>query len=543
MMPMDMKRRAVFALIAAAIIINIAFGIVNDGFPFDLGGKMGESSIVPDETMAVHIPSLRDGDIIGSSCNMSLSMVISDDEGTEGGYYDISGYTTRIVGELTLTSDLKGTYSLSHSLNGTEDISLSGTISRTRTTRINEDGAPESEVTDTTISVHGPKRFGSTSSITSKSKGSSSLRPDLVWMAVMEEADLLTETSGGSVVFDLDLQEAGALIPDITLGWSVVSVREEVDGRYALIHGSTRIGGSGEVAFDIEMKDGVPWPFRMKLTMNGLFNTEEGPADLHLTMGEDLREVSPGTGRELPFLLVEPFGPPFVSGKPDSMMNIPEEGGDTEFRASPREVLDFCMDQSSHLKGMIDQYGPDDLTFVTISYSRNDTTDRLWNWNITIASPPVDGISDTLSLEVSVDGGGIIEQTRFNLVGETMGKGFRYPDPGRHLITLRTFEENLRRSDYADPMFRMDTFSQTFKLDIMSKGDTSSSIGSVLFMNILGVERARTGDLFISRVLDRSDPSRMYVVVMNGGSGNVIQTMNVQGAGVALFNTYGFDLA
>jgi hypothetical protein len=222
---------------------------------------------------------------------------------------------------------------------------------------------------------------------------------------------------------------------------------------------------------------------------------------------------------------------------------IPEEGGDTEFRSSPREILEFYLEQGGYLEEMIERYGWDDLSVIDLSYTKNDTVDVMWTWNITIASPPTDGLSETVTFEIGVEGGGILDQKRFSLVSENKGFGFRYSDPERGFATLLDNENILRSSDFNDIFFRSDGYANSFGFDVLRRGTTCSDVGSILFMNMLGVERADVNDLFISSALDRTDRSIMYLVVVDGEDGSLISTTQLEGASVYLFNAYGFDLA
>jgi hypothetical protein len=237
------------------------------------------------------------------------------------------------------------------------------------------------------------------------------------------------------------------------------------------------------------------------------------------------------------------MGPPYVEPVSDPLQLVPEEGGDTMLRGSPEDCLSTCIADGSLLNSLAAENGWEELTFSDISYRKNDTVDPAWVWNITIAGPPSDGISKAVEFMVSVEGGGILDRKRLTLVSEKERQIFRYPDPEREMISLAEGEKGLKRSVHGDSYFRGEEYSSTYRLDIISRGNTCSNARSIVFMNILGIDRADISDLHISRVMDRSDPSRMYLTVLDAANGEIVSETELEGAGISLLNAYGFDLA
>jgi hypothetical protein len=539
---MDIKRKVFFAIVAAAMLLNISYGFANNGIPIPLIIDQSNDPSIDEEIISLDIPAMRSGDIYRSSYNMSVAATIQEEDWEETGSYEINGLITRSIVNDRILKDLGGQYSVKHNYNETEDVFITGEMERNAELIFNGDGNPLDEKVETRVTISGPKGMGSSSKISAINSEVTSLRPDMIWQALVPENGTITIDHEGSVSTEVNLQEAGISIGDVVLTFETISIFDEIDGRKALISAYTEIGSNGELDISLKMKDGCPWPESIDIDLNGVFITEEGPAVIGLKISEELEDHSIGGGQPLPMRGFNSLGPEYTTSTDDTDI-MPEEGGDTELRSNPEQAFDLCMEKGVHLKQLIDENGMGSISLLDLKYSRNDTRDRMWTWNITVASPPVDGISDTVTFLVGVEGGGLLDQTRSSLISEVQGSRFRYPTPERELISLHMNEERLKGSSFKDHFFIGNDHSPSYELDILRRGDGQCDMASILFMNMLGFQKAQVKDLFISSAIDISDPSIMYILVVNGNSGEVLSTAEIHGAGVTMLKNYGFDLA
>lgn len=540
---MDARRKVIFALIGAAMLLNISYGLINNGFPLPVESFLED--IVNDNTREdiVSIPDLKEGGTFRSYYNMSVDVSMETDDGEENGGYRIDGITTRNMRDSEGLKEIDGLYSLTYQINESESVSITGSMLRTRETHLSESGIVESEDLRTTLSIQGPKGLGSSSDIGSTINGGPSLRSDMIWRRIIMDIDLINSTSSGVVRMDIDLQEAGFMINDAVLEWSVEDIRSDIDGKRATIKARSDSWSRGTISMTITFVDGCSWPESMHLSVNGMMDTGEGPASIMMEIDENLLEWSNGEGKIIPFSYYDPLGPEYDQETDIPVSIVPSEGGDTLFRGTPQEALSTARSDGEFLNSLSDKYGWDTLTFIDASYAKNDEVDTIWIWNITVAAPPSNGISEAVRFSVGVEGGGILDLKRFTLLSEEVTSVIRYPDPRREVITLSEGEDELESSVYKDSFFRNDEYSSGYKLDMVSRGDTCSNIQSIVFMNILGIDRAEISDLHISRAVDRVDPARMYLVVIDGTDGSIVSETELEGAGITLLNAYGFDLA
>ncbi len=540
---MEIRRKAIYALITSAVMLNVGFGLINNGMPSSIQDMIENMVSDPNDQGQFVVPPLKEGGIYSSNYNMTLNIEMDNDPEEGSGTYSIQGIATRSILRDRIKKDLRGAYELSYRYNETDDISILGDLKRSRETIISEGGIPTSEKVSTIITVAGPKGIGSTSKVGSDLRDVSSLRSDLIWKALIPSNGTLSRSMRGSIETDLNLQEAGLSFSTLALQWRVEGISNHIDGSRALIKASSNIGQKGEVSISLTMLEDCAWPESMSIEIHGTFMTDEGAASIDMIIKEELFDWSIGEGAELPFTIYDPLGPPNDDVSSGGHVLVPDEGGETPFRSAPMEAVEFCLEEGYILSELNNDHSGDLISTIDLVYEKNDTVDRMWTWNITMAAPPVEGISDIVTFEVGVEGGGIIDKKRFTLISEQKGSGFRYVDPNREMITLYENDEILRGTESGDIFFRSEDHSSSYRLDIIRRGNTGSDVGSVLFMNMLGVEKAQVKDVFISRVLDRTNPSKMYIVVIDGTEGDLISTTTLEGAGVPLFNAYDFDLA
>ncbi len=452
------------------------------------------------------------------------------------------GTILRTVSQRSLTKSLSGTYSLLHSRNETQDLSFQGDMINTRKMNMDDFGLPLVEEVSSQVSFSRPKGFGSSSDIESRVEQFMGLRMDLIWKALIPTDGLFNSSSMGSVSIPVDLQEAGINRGEITLTWEVTSIEDNLEGNLLHIQGRSEISEPGSVMLELSFQEGSSWPRSMRLHLSGHFWTDDGLAQVEVIMNDELLSWSMGAGEVLPFMIYYPYGPSPPTSYSGNLL-LPREGSETKFRSVPEEALQTCLEQGSNLKEYTNRNGWDGLSLIESDYYRIDGLEPAWIWNITLSTDPIDGISKTLQFEVGVEGGLLVDQRRFHLIGESSGNSPIHPDPTREMITLHDNERVIQDTDLSDQFFRGEDYSNSYKLDIIRRGTACCDIGSVLFMNMLGVERAHVQDLFISSSIDRKDPSIMYLAVVDGSTGELISTTVIEGAAIPLFNAYGFDLA
>lgn len=539
---MENKRKLFFAIVAFAMLFNIGYGVVNNGIPIPFVSSSFDLIDQDDNVRSISVPELLNGAIYRTNYNLSMEIDPSD-EGSEGGSYKMGGISTRSIVDDRISKDLSGTYSATYHLNETEEITLKGDLERNTEMIFNGDGEPLDEKVETLISIQGPKGIGSSSRITSKNSKVTSIRSDMIWQPLIPFDRIISEDLNGSISAELNLQEAGFSAGDVVVVYEAISFNEDISGSTIKVRGFADIGTSGTLEMDVVFKDGYSWPISVVINIMGEFITEEGPAEVDVVMNEVLGDRSEGSGTALPLMVFSNLGPDIGDQTSNDIMTMPAEGGDTAYRSSPQEVFDHCIDSGELLNDLIDENGLSSLSLIDLEYSRYDEMDRMWLWNVSVAAPPVDGISDTVNFVMGVEGGGLIDKTRLSLLSESYKRSFRFPEPGRSMISLNDHEDILKSSEMNDKFFNGDDHTQNYGLDIVRRGGNQGDISSVLFMNMLGVEKAQVQDLYISRAVDITDPTIMYLLVVNGNDGSTISSATIEGAAVTLLNTYGYDLA
>ncbi len=537
-MNMEPRRKLLFALIASAMVLNIGYGLVNNGVRLPLLDDHNTNNSNDLLEGSFEVDNLREGSSFTSIYNMTVDV----DMGTEKGSFLQEGTIIRTISQRSLTKSLSGSYSLLHSRNDTQDLSFQGEMSNTRKTNMDDIGLPSVEEVSSQVSFSRPKGFGSSSDIESRVEQFMGLRMDLIWKALIPTDGRFNTSSKGNVSIPVDLREAGINREEITLNWEVTSIEDELEGRILYIQGRSEISEPGSVVLELSFQEGSSWPISTILQLSGQFWTDDGLAQVEVIMIDELLSWSMGTGEVLPFMIYYPYGPSPPTSSSGSLL-LPREGSETKFRSVLEEALQTCLEQGSNLKEYVNRNGWEGLSLIEADYYRMDGVEPSWVWNITLSTDQVDGISKTLQFEVGVEGGLLVDQRRFYLIGESTGSSPIHPDPTREMITLEENEKVIEDTDLSDQFFRGDGYSNSYSLDIIRRGTACCDIGSVLFMNMLGVERAHVQDLFISSSVDRKDPSMMYLAVVDGSSGSLISTTVIEGATVPLFNAYGFDLA
>jgi hypothetical protein len=537
-MEMEKGRRLLFALIATAVMLNIGYGLANNGIKLPIIKKTPEfkDNVIEEEDFTV--TGLNGGSSFTSNYNMTLDVDLDEEDGR----YTHEGILVRTVGEGSLDKSLTGTYTFIHSKNETQDISFRGFISSSRITDFDENGLPIKESSDSSITFSGPKGFGSSSSVSTTIEQFRGLRTDLIWKALVPSGGILRSNSSGKISVAVDLQEAGMNCGKVMINWNMISIEESPEGSVATLHCFTDLSNSVSMEMKLEFLEGCGWPRQMDLNVETSIITEDGPADVRLSIDETLQSHTRGSEDELPFIIYDPLGPP-APLPDDGGYLLPQEGGETCFRSLPEEVLDICLSEGTILSDHIDSRGFEGLSLKEGEYYRIDNADPQWVWNITLSSKGDSALFDTYTFEVGVEGGGIIGQRRFQLLSESKGQSLMHPDSGRPLISLASNEMILKGSDIQSHFFRGEEYSSSYRLDILRRGTTACDMGSLMFMNLLGVERAQVTDLFISSAIDRKDPSKMHLAVIDGRTGDLISTTEFEGAFVPLFNSYGFELA
>jgi hypothetical protein len=533
---MEPRRKLFFALIACAMMLNVGYGLVNNGIRIPILGDGTDPSEIGEISENFRVSRLLGGSSFTSRYNMTVEVNLGEDRGV----YEQEGILKRSILERSLSKSLTGTYSLVY--NGTQDMAFRGEMATSRDTLMDQAGLPEMEDFFSSITFTGPKGFGSSSEAHSTIEQFTGIKMDMIWKALLPDDHMLKTDSTGIRSVPVNLQEAGIRTEEIVLSWNVISIIESAIGRTAKLRATSVSGRFGNFEMSLSFLEGCSWPVSMGISISGEFKTDEGPASIEVEMNEVLDGWVQGQGGELPFIIYDPMGPPVPkSGKSESI--LPKEGGDTLFRSVPEEVYQVCLDEGSLLGDYIRENGQEGLSMLEAEYYRVDSMDPMWVWNITLSCPPVDGISDTIQFEVGTEGGGLIGHRRYHLLSENAGVSSVHPVPDSDSITLKMNEEMIMECDLSDQFLRGESYHGSYCLDIIRRDTSCCSAVSLMFMNMLGVEKAQVKDLFISRSLDRADPSRMYFAVVDGQSGALISTTEIEGAAVTLFNAYGFDLA
>lgn len=533
---MESSRRLLFALVAAAMMLNIGYGLMNNGLRIPI---LERNDIDLDENALSDpfaVSELVEGSAFTSTYNMSVDVDLKDEKGR----YFQEGTLKRTVGKDAISKTLSGTYSLIY--NGTQDLSFIGEIQNSRITEMNERGLESNEQVSSRITFNGPKGFGSSSEVETTIEEFRGLRMDMIWKALVPSDHQYNLSSKGTESVPVNLQEAGIRTDEIVISWKAVSLKDSLEGRVIRIRATSPIKDLGSIILEFSILEGSSWPSSMSIVLEGRFETEDGFAEITMTMNENLMSWTPGSGKTLPFIVYGPYGPPNMKAGNDYPL-LPDEGGETGFRFAPQEALQVCMDRGTLLKDYIRGKGWDGLTLLEADYYKLELVDPVWVWNITLSAPAVEGSPAMICFEVGVEGGGLIDQKRYTLISESISENMIHPEGSSGMITLGENENTISESDFDDQFLKAEGYQNSYRLDISRREAACCDIGSLLFTNMLGVERSQVKNLFISSSQDRIDPSIMHIAVVDGTEGSLISTTRIEGAAVPLFNSYGFDLA
>ncbi|MEA3558491.1 MAG: hypothetical protein U9R75_04490, partial [Candidatus Thermoplasmatota archaeon] len=225
---------------------------------------------------------------------------------------------------------------------------------------------------------------------------------------------------------------------------------------------------------------------------------------------------------------------------------LPREGtGESAFWSYPVEVFDHSRTESTSLGDFISENGVENLGYRRITYLRNETyPSTIRDWNITLGSDPDFASGDGYFFQVATSAEiGVVPRNFMEISGEGRIEDLSVFGKTPRVITLERFETALRSSDHSERMFVGNEHAPTFGMEIIRRVPDDQSALASLFNSAVGIETAEECDLFIGHVQDRSDPMKLYVVVVDGRTGEIISTAEAEGLCIFLVNRYGLDLA
>ncbi|MBN1390063.1 MAG: hypothetical protein JXA22_05415 [Candidatus Thermoplasmatota archaeon] len=543
-----MLRRTIYALLVCAIILNIGAGIVYNGVPDELGRILEALDDGSRDDLTVTLPLARSGDHYVTSCNMTVDIKRSGDEGAVYGSLSQSGTLKRTLMSDRFLWELEGTQEMYYNSTETGELELTGDVSRSRSVSLDPDTGMISEERKTTlqsVGFMGPALQCSEMEMVIPQVRNSI--EDLLWSWLVPENRTFQKASWGSMVGHISVNEVGLLLPTSVYEWYVQNITDDHHGRTARVCMEGPVGADITFVYLVLFSDGCPYPDSVRLTVRGSYRTDEGMAWVDLDLSEETRYYHPGSGSVISWQFRkgdDTQDPPFAGGL-DGMV-VSSGSGESSFYSTPEECLGTAIEKGSHLGDFIERYGEDGITTYRSVYYRNDTGlsgSRIWN--ITLCGPETDGITPALSFEVLTQPGGssVLDRRKMELLSENEHILTTSPDPSRSMISLSDFEELLSTSRYSDRFMISRQYAPGMVLEIVNRGSSGASPFSTLLYNVVGMERMHDRDLFICHVPDIYDPMKIYILVIDGTHGRIVSETAASGFCTLLFSSYGLDLA
>jgi hypothetical protein len=540
-------RKSVYTLLIAAIILNIGAGIYYNGIPPTLKRIIGGGDIEAINGQVVLIPVSRSGDVVTSTYNLSVELVItSDGDGGDSGVLEQSGMISRSMSLTEIRSDLTGAQVLTYSNPDKDDIKLLGDMKITRSIFYDaeEGGLVEerSTIMETSSPVSGKSQISTVDIRLNRPRGS---WHDLLWRAIIPPSRAFNSSSSGSLKGPLSIDELGLFFNSASFEWKVISLVEGIDGTSASIEARS-LGLEGlDIIYSVRFSDKSPYPKEMEFQAEGSYYSDDGIVEVSMHLNEVQTDVFMGSGREISWEFDRDPDQTSSKGSVDGHEPVLVEGGETNFWSSPMECLDLAMDEGDIVADFFTEHGREKITSCASSYYRNESImggSRIWNITLVAASgnAPYPSTSFQVASQVGSDRLGL---KRLEIVSESKHKSPVAPTPSRSIITLSEHENILRNCPFSDDMFMGLDYSSSYGLDVISRDGNGKGPLSTLLYATLGMEREHAKDLFISHAVDRYDPLKIYIVVVDGDTGEVLSYTEASGFGTLLLNSYGLDLA
>ena len=542
-----MLRKTGYTLLITAIVLNIGAGLYYNGIPPTLERIIGGPETDLADALVVPVPSSRSGDVVTSTYNLSIRlMVASGSGGTDRGEIQQWGMISRSISIADIRSDLTGAQVLTYSSGDGEDVKLFGDMRIARNIYLDtEQGAlveERSTVMETSSPVGGKGQVSNVDIRLNHARGS---WHDTLWRSILPPTRTFNSSSSGNIVGPLSIDELGLFFGSASFGWNVLSIEEGPDGPSAKIEARS-VGLEGlDIQYRVSFSRRSPYPLEMELHAGGVYSSDEGMVEVNMLMKEVQTDIFMGAGSEVSW---EFPGAPYTGGEREGSGEVGpvlEEGGDTYFWASPGECLDQVLEEGSLAADLISEYGQERITSCSSRYYRNESIkggSRIWN--ITLVASSGDAPYPCVSFQVASQvGSDILGLKRLELVSERRHTSPVAPDPSRNMITLFDNENILKNSPFNDRMFMGVDYASSYGLDVISRDAGGKGPLSTLLYTMLGMEREHSRDVFVSHAGDRYDPMKIFIVVVDGYSGNILSTTEASGFGTLLLNSYGLDLA
>lgn len=543
-----MVKRSIYILLVAAITLNIGAGIWYNGVPVFLSGVLRSADEIDIGTQVMSIPRSRSGDIYVTSYNMSVDYSSVGSGGDqETGYYSQEGTMTRSIGNDIMISDMQGSFEMSFNRTGTPPLSISGDMERTRT--IFKDfmsGRWEEDIETSLLASlsHTSARESSRLKVHLNSPKRS--WGDTILSDLKDNCGQLNSTSKGSLETSLSIDEISVFVPDVEMDWQVGFIEDQGSCCVCRIDIVSENVQGVIIECSLLFQDDAPHPLETKLSFRIAQVNPSSSTSLELTIMEELLDLSMGDGKVIDEILPSGSVNKRKSSVEVSSGMLPESGtGDSAFWSSPAEVFELGMAESEQLRKYLDEEGSGSIGYRRISYHRNDSfSTSVKDWNITLGSERAHASGSGYYLQVAVSPTiGRIPRNWMEVSAEGSIPGISSTPLSEGVITLDEFENSLRSSVYEDKMFVGTEHSSNFGMEIIRRGP-EGQYGVIPFINsIIGIEKASESNIFIGHVQDRSDPLKLYVVVVDGSTGEIISNAESEGLSTLMINRYGLDPA
>ncbi|MCU0799205.1 MAG: hypothetical protein MUC62_05980 [Candidatus Thermoplasmatota archaeon] len=534
-------KHAAIALVAMAICINVGYAIFEGGFKGQFLENVTENRPGPDLPYVLTIEPPREGDIGTLSRNLSLIVRSTSDEMT--GIIELWGTTGISLREGSVLRNEESSFQLMEEINGTVDISLLGSLTRTITLPLDSGDGTSKAIISTSVNAqpsYGPSLRSVTDTITRPSEALSSVMP---WSFLIADTQELRDGTEWTAEQDAVLE--GLSLP---MDRSKISYRAMVTGiedglRKAVLTAECSPFPGLNIVYTLIMDDAHPWPLDLDVRAEGMYLSDDGPVAIDLRYRESMISWSKGTGQRLSW--PGPYKDQVPLGIEISDVGAVPTGGSgiSSFTALPSQCFEHAKGASPALADFVGSQGP--VSPMKLSYYRNDSrpTDRSWVWNVTLTSSPAVSDPSAMGFRVSCLSGDRFGRDQLELLEVRPSRTVVVPPPGRKMLTLSSHETVIRSSPLSDSFFTVEGYSQSYRLDIVHRGRLGPDPMNALLQNMLGMHRSSAGDLYISTSNDRMDPKTLCISVVDGSTGSLISTTKAGGSFTVLLSSYGFELA
>ncbi|MCK5772912.1 MAG: hypothetical protein KAH57_03920 [Thermoplasmata archaeon] len=527
-------RKAIYAIIFLAIVINAGVAFWEGGFPVDMDRVAGPGPGGLPVSSSIEVPFPGDGDTCTYDHSLGLNLIRTTEDGADSGLYLLDGEQVRRWTASSVERDLTGIHIMSYVPSNGQELTYEGGIDQKGSIERGPDGVFIRQLRGTSLSFD-PSKLGPSmdSDIEVTSFIYSEPWEDIIWTGLLDSDRVFSDGDSGSFALSMMVEEADLSIEGARVEWSVTEFVKTQMESWVNIEASVLTGRDIRITYTLQFTDGVPWPTSLELDLDGSYDTEEGPIQIRMALSKN--EVGRLTGDREPVNLL-PSRPTVASGSGLDIRTtgtvVTEGSAESSFAFTPEEAFEHTLDRSANLQAFMDAYPGS--TMYLCEYFRNETGVTMLVWNITLSAGADDAYPGYF-FSVGIPERGVVGEKK-NLVILQEGKiSCSGSSPaGRRSLTLSAHEAVLRGDGLlSEVFFDGDGYVDTYGLKIISRGDSSTPF-SAMARHTLGMGSSGSRDLFVSFSQDDEDQKINYISVVDGGTGQLLTRTVETGGYVAL---------